>query len=348
MNSHDNKRTFGPADPWRRPCSNPSGSTPQSRQPAGETHATAAPSYPTNREFSTPPTYPQADYSLQNPHVYDVFTIQEPGWPQSFEHPSLHPDFSIQFDHIDGNIIGPIYASAIIGSDYNYARGQWVRDSYAEDVTVLCYASEARFVFVCRRYDRGGGWSGWDPTGLAIAVVANVVSKARAAGRSRGTALTGHLRYPWISFIGFEPKLGWMTDEILRLVYGTADERYMLELKFKSGVNAGSLAYTLMQRVVAYRLADRSRKSNNEIRELCELLARGPAGAPPPGKIAGYSLPGSIPAGAGAEHAPPAQPSTAYRLPSAAPVASGWYADPQGANFRRYWDGSRWTAHISQ
>ncbi|WP_226761814.1 hypothetical protein, partial [Arthrobacter sp. SO3] len=61
------------------------------------------------------------------------------------------------------------------------------------DDTVLV-VTDRRIAFLTRDFDKGGGWIGFGPAGLAITVAANAVSKHRAATRSAGLVAIGQLR----------------------------------------------------------------------------------------------------------------------------------------------------------
>jgi hypothetical protein len=69
-----------------------------------------------------------------------------------------------------------------------------------------------------------------------------------------------------------------------------------------------------------------------------------PAGsAPPPPSPTTYPTAGPpVYPGAG----PPAYPTGPPIYPTAAPPP-GWHPDPSGRHQHRYWDGARWTEHIS-
>jgi hypothetical protein len=73
--------------------------------------------------------------------------------------------------------------------------------------------TDARATIACAAYDRGGGWVG-DPVSM---VLMNAASKAMATVRSRGKALVGQVRYPWLVRVGSTPRAGFGTEE--RLVF---------------------------------------------------------------------------------------------------------------------------------
>lgn len=79
-----------------------------------------------------------------------------------------------------------------------------------------------------------------------------------------------------------------------------------------------------------------------------------PYGGPPPGypgqPPAGVPGPWAYPGtgGPGTPYGP--QPSAPQPVAPPPPVENppfGWYADPSGRHEKRYWDGTRWTEHVS-
>jgi hypothetical protein len=55
--------------------------------------------------------------------------------------------------------------------------------------------TDQRLLYVCARWDVGGGWSSWGaPVGTALL---NVASRARAAARRRGVVMVGQIRWQW-------------------------------------------------------------------------------------------------------------------------------------------------------
>ena len=81
------------------------------------------------------------------------------------------------------------------------------------------FVTDSRVALACEMYDKGGGWVGFGAGGLLVAVTANAVSKARAASRSRGKVLVGHVRYPWLKSVGASTQSGFGTSEAIRLEY---------------------------------------------------------------------------------------------------------------------------------
>jgi len=77
----------------------------------------------------------------------------------------------------------------------------------------------------------------------------------------------------------------------------------------------------------------------------------GPAGQPGPPAPPGQTPPG--PPGPWAYPGTGAPPAPAYGQPPPPPPPPvenppfGWYSDPSGRHEKRYWDGTRWTEHVS-
>lgn len=62
-----------------------------------------------------------------------------------------------------------------------------------QDVHIHVLVTEARVIVYCEKWTKSGGWIGFGVGGLAIALTANAISKARAAAKascSSGTSAT--------------------------------------------------------------------------------------------------------------------------------------------------------------
>jgi hypothetical protein len=200
------------------------------------------------------------------------------------------------------------------GSQHLVANGLAVREaggSKTRTVTELreiradVFITDARVILQCAKYDKGGGWVG--SPGLSLAL--NAVSKIRAARRSRGTALVGHVRYPWLASVGFSPKQGWLDEEVLRLVVrdGTADPTRLLlvDLSLPKEVDSAAVARAIMLRAAAYRTTHEE-LADDEQAGFDQLAASPEPPRPQPKKFAVYTMPTSW-------HA---KPATAYPRPA--------------------------------
>ncbi|OOP59412.1 hypothetical protein BMF89_20465 [Arthrobacter sp. SRS-W-1-2016] len=235
--------------------------------------------------------------------VYSPLSVTEPGEPKSFAYPSLSEDLKLVWDELDGDIIGPIHASAASVHLFDSNRKQFRKVAAVEDVRIDCYITESRFAMICEKYDKGGGWIG----GRA-AVVLNAGSKILAANRRRGKALTGHLRYAWLSQILFQRKEGFRGMEALRLVYKSEGAKMYLQLTLDKSTDSAGVAHELMTRTVAYRKADTDEFESEEAEAFELLLSKGRV-IQENGKMGKYEIPTSWSAGAGAQFAPAAPPS---------------------------------------
>lgn len=135
--------------------------------------------------------------------------------------------------------------------------------------------TDARLVLYCEKFDKGGGWVGGGLGGLAVAVAANAVSKARAASRRKGKLLVGQVRYPWIHSIRATPKVDFRTSEYILISMNaspSADSRFvMLELIVPKGTLALDFAHDLVQRTARYRLTHDPQMAPDERDAFAEL-----------------------------------------------------------------------------
>lgn len=163
------------------------------------------------------------------------------------------------------------------------------------DVRIDVLVTESRLALACEKFDKGGGWVGFGAGGLLVAVTANAVSKARAAKRSRGKVLVGHLRYPWVSAVGATAKTGFTTDEAIRIEFREKEHgvvvRKQLELTLPRNMTATLVAQDVAKRVASYRLAH-SGELAAEARTAFTALSEGPSLlTPAPRKFAFYRMP---------------------------------------------------------
>jgi len=237
--------------------------------------------------------------------TYNPLTITEPDETPSFAYPSITPELTLVMDESDGDTIGPIYANAAKVAQFDAKRQKMVTVASVEDVKIDVYITEARVVLICTKYDKGGGWIG-GPAAIAL----NAGSKILAANRRRGKALTAQMRYPWISRVSFQPKRGLGGVEAIRFRFSSEGVTMTLEIQLDKSTDSGPMAFEIVKRLVAYRLADTDEKSAEETRAFRALVDAGQAATPPKGEMGSYVIPTSYPARSGAKFAPSAPPST--------------------------------------
>jgi hypothetical protein len=236
---------------------------------------------------------------------YNPLTVTQPDETPSFAFPSITPELTLVMDESDGDIIGPIHANAAMVAQFSEKRQKMVTVASVEEVKIEVYVTEARVVLICKKYDKGGGWIG-GPAAIAF----NAGSKILAANRRRGKALTAQIRYPWIARVLFQPKRGFGGVEAIKFSFKSEGTSMTLQIQLDKSTDSGSMAYEIVKRLVAYRLADTDDKSPEELKAFHALLDAGQAEAPPKGKMGSYVIPTSYPAGGGAQYAPVGPPST--------------------------------------
>lgn len=226
---------------------------------------------------------------------FDAWAIHEPGEPQNVGRPTLNDDLSIRMDELDGDVIGPVCASSVV-LKVKGENGTWnVQDKF-ESKKIQCFATEARFAFLSKKWASGPSATGIGLIETPVALAFNAVSKEATDRRSRGSALAGHVRYPWIWLIQFGSR-EFLSSPMLRVYYseeiGARDRDMYVTFVLDDKVNAAGLAYAVMQRVVRCRLGGSIPKDDDVVRELHELLDSPPV-VEPKGKLGDYWIPGSI------------------------------------------------------
>ncbi|WP_406832832.1 hypothetical protein ABEG17_08420 [Pedococcus sp. KACC 23699] len=175
------------------------------------------------------------------------------------------------------------------------------------EVRVCVDITDERVVIGCENYDKGGGWWGVGGGGAAFAVVANIVSKVRAANRSRGIAMVGQVRHPWLQEVVATPAQGFFGQGAVGLaVQETAADGgalVVVSLALPKEVSASLVAQAITTRAAAWRLAN-DRGLDGPAREAMENLA--------------------------AVSRPSATTSVTYKFPSAYPVSATSARGPVG------------------
>lgn len=262
--------------------------------------------------------------------TFELFVVQDTGSPGSWAYPAIGEDFSPVWEAIDGEVVGPIHATAMTELAWDKGKNKFDTRCGIQNVDLYFYVTESRLVFVCRNHDKGGGWIGIGLVATPAAIMVNAVSKHMAANRARVSALVGQIRYPWMESVQFWQKTTWKTSDNILIFYTHPDgvERCAkIELGNHDVVD---IAYRLKHHAVHYRLCDRDPKTEKTTAYLNTLLATGPAHAAVRGELVDYDIgEKSVPAGTGEELAPLHAPSSGLNVPVPATEQSAHASAPQ-------------------
>jgi len=101
-----------------------------------------------------------------------------------------------------------------LGSDIGASPVASARGKIIEVDSVVIVTNQ-RLVVVAKKFDSGGGW---ESGSLLAAGVLNAASKIRAKMRSRGKALVGQVRWPWLLSMRYREKAGLVSlDSVIEL-----------------------------------------------------------------------------------------------------------------------------------
>ena len=135
-------------------------------------------------------------------------------------------------------------------------------NDFDSDIELGVFVTDSRIIFYSPTYkNKGSTWFGWGVVGIAAAAVATVGSKTAAAIGNRGKVSLGHMRYEWISSIGYisKPKRGGFFDVEMQYVNMTYTDSkrhpYTIEVWLSEGENARDIANDMLHRISSYRLA---------------------------------------------------------------------------------------------
>jgi hypothetical protein len=150
------------------------------------------------------------------------------------------------------------------------------------------FVTDSRIIFYSPTYkEKGDTYIGWGIGGMIAAAVATAGSAAAAEmNNNTGMVALGHLRYEWITGIGYicHPKRGGFLDleiQTIQIEYTDSKNRpYYVDLYLAGGENARDIANDLLHRICSYRLA-MSDVKDPKAAELWEYYARPISVIPP-------------------------------------------------------------------
>lgn len=221
--------------------------------------------------------------------TYSIVAIREVGdGGDATMYPSVNAAGELDADPEDGR--SPLRFLAVGLSVGEFRAGKLTEVASLSSVRIDVVITDVRMALVCRKYDKGGGWVG----SSGATVVLNAASKIRAAVRSRGSVLVGHVRFPWLASAGYSPKSGWLDEEKVRLVVtdGTTDPKrtVLLDLVLPKQTHSAEVTRAIARRAAAYRLTHESLEPE-EAAQLRAIAEADVLPAPEPKKFASYTMP---------------------------------------------------------
>ncbi|MDP9905574.1 hypothetical protein [Arthrobacter bambusae] len=162
------------------------------------------------------------------------------------------------------------------------------------DATTIV-VTDRRLAFLSLDFDKGGGWVGLGPAGLAISLAANTVSRHRASQRSAGLVAIGQLRHEWIESVELRIQKALLgpVDAYIDLTVPTARGRLVVELWGRHVVNE-NLATWLASLLLWHRTCLEAHLTVGERMELEALRAQIQEKTPIPKDGMRWLLPGNI------------------------------------------------------
>ena len=185
----------------------------------------------------------------------------------------------VELDETDGD--DPMFLTASRVTLTRSTRGDYQKPDVFDDLKFEVVITDARVIVYCEKWTKGGGWTGFGLGGVAVALTANAISKARAASRRRGKLLVGQIRYPWLGAVGGSPKIDWKTNEHLRLLAMTrltppeGPAAMHVTIRLPKQVDSTAVAAEIAQRSARWRLT-RNDLAPDVVVKLEELLQAQP------------------------------------------------------------------------
>ena len=183
------------------------------------------------------------------PNSYCAINIMEYGdygWP--YVYPGIDDAGRIIEEDSDHGL-GMVMAKSIEVSRLAKNDDKYRTVMRVSDIKMEVYVSDARIIYLCDQYSKGGTWSG-GLTAIALTAIERGVAKAR----TRGKTMAGHIRYEWIKHIMYIRKSGMLSSESLRIVYSDKSGDYWrVEVSFGKDVDSSIIANDIMHRAAFLR-----------------------------------------------------------------------------------------------
>jgi hypothetical protein len=171
-------------------------------------------------------------------------------------YPTLASGLSFEREPFDGPLPAPIDAIAI--EVEHLINQQWHRSAHADDLKLQIYPTAGRLVIYCHKWSTGGFIGTTGPIGLAVAMTTAAISGAVAAKHNKGRALAGHVRWEWVTSVGWQARTFWKRNAVvLRVLDSTSGTQVpcRITIFFKGTTDERAVAHSFAKRAVAYRLA---------------------------------------------------------------------------------------------
>jgi hypothetical protein len=220
--------------------------------------------------------------------VRDGEAPDDPNYP----FPGETPD-TVELTEADGEAFGPFQAHELTVGELT---GGNIRNLLrVRKVKANLIVTESRVAVACSKYEKGGGFTPFGGVGaLAVAGVANTVSKVRAARRRRGKMLVGHVPYTRLVSVGFRPPSGLKGKDWLRLTMfdpTIEGQRFMvLDAQLAPGCGAARRAKDIAKLAAGHQLGASNAPVEPDRRAVLEGLLDPPELTAKPKAFASYML----------------------------------------------------------
>ena len=147
---------------------------------------------------------------------WNVVAVGSSADPTTPLYPDLTPERELVLDRHDGDVQRAVAKALRVTEVVDGRKRELQR---LDGVRIEVLVTQSRLLVLCKKYDKGGGWfGGW------LSLFLNLFSKLFAMFRTRGKALVGHVRYPWVAAVGHHPKTGMLSSNELRVTMRTREE----------------------------------------------------------------------------------------------------------------------------
>jgi hypothetical protein len=176
-----------------------------------------------------------------------------------------------KWDHGLNNVVT---ATSILLTKKGAEMPSFVQVTKATNLKINFYVTDSRLTLVCKNYEKGGGWVGFDAVSILTALTINAGSKIIAAAKNKGKIFLGQIRYEWVYFIGYKRKSNWRSGDAIVICYQDAQKTFwMMTLQLKNGTDTAFIANDILRRAAKYRLEMTDEKSEKALKFFREYAA---------------------------------------------------------------------------